>query len=204
MHQNVTHCWSWYDIFVRTTRDLKEHGVTHIWQLAEFFHELYVHHLYPSWIIHHVRIRSRCQGKTGGWDFGKIRGKYWNRPGAVLPTLLSTSRSNSTKVGRSIYLSIYICYSVLLLLEQRRKMTSCHSSWLCAFLGLLLLMMGVISSHLPQVQTRPTGFWCHYLARKNVGNRIEGLEKDMVRKHDLMNFSIKSVERQYHIALLLK
>lgn len=73
-------------------------------------------------------------------------------------------------------------------------------AWLCAFLGLLLLMIGVISIRLPQVQIRPTDFWCHCLARKNMGNRIEGLEKDMVRKHALMNFNIKSFERQFHIA----
>ncbi|XP_068173987.1 thrombopoietin isoform X2 [Antennarius striatus] len=53
-----------------------------------------------------------------------------------------------------------------------------QSSPLCPPPGLLLLLIGVISSHLPEIQARPADFWCNSQARKNMGNKIEGLKKD--------------------------
>lgn len=48
-----------------------------------------------------------------------------------------------------------------------------------AYSRLLLLLIGVISSHLPEVQARPTDFWCNRQARKNMEERIERLKTDM-------------------------
>ncbi|XP_074496353.1 thrombopoietin-like isoform X2 [Sebastes fasciatus] len=48
-----------------------------------------------------------------------------------------------------------------------------------AYSRLLLLLIGVISSHLPEVQARPTDFWCNRQARKNMEERIEMLKTDM-------------------------
>lgn len=61
-------------------------------------------------------------------------------------------------------------------------MAAHQSCPLCAPLGLLVLLIGVISSHLPEVQGRPTDFWCNDQARESMEKRIEGVKKDMVRK----------------------
>lgn len=50
---------------------------------------------------------------------------------------------------------------------------------LCAPTGLLLLLIGVISSHLPDVQAKPITFWCNSESRKHMENKIEQTEKDM-------------------------
>ncbi|XP_034557334.1 uncharacterized protein LOC117825544 [Notolabrus celidotus] len=44
---------------------------------------------------------------------------------------------------------------------------------------LLLLLIGVISCHLPGVQARPIDFWCNREARKHMGKAVEGLKKEM-------------------------
>ncbi|XP_074536194.1 uncharacterized protein LOC141798248 [Halichoeres trimaculatus] len=48
-----------------------------------------------------------------------------------------------------------------------------------AYSRLLLLLIGVISSHLPGVQARHIDFWCNRDARKNMGKTVEGLKRDM-------------------------
>ncbi|XP_065816828.1 thrombopoietin-like isoform X2 [Labrus bergylta] len=48
-----------------------------------------------------------------------------------------------------------------------------------AYSRFLLLLIGVISSHLPGVQSRPVDFWCNRDARKNLVKTIEELKKDM-------------------------
>ncbi|XP_065816829.1 thrombopoietin-like isoform X3 [Labrus bergylta] len=59
-------------------------------------------------------------------------------------------------------------------------MSSLQSCPLCAPPGFLLLLIGVISSHLPGVQSRPVDFWCNRDARKNLVKTIEELKKDML------------------------
>ncbi|XP_067450092.1 thrombopoietin-like [Thunnus thynnus] len=55
-----------------------------------------------------------------------------------------------------------------------------HSSPLCAPVGLLLLLLGVFSSHLSEVQARPTDFWCNYQERKKMEQRtLEELKRDI-------------------------
>lgn len=71
-------------------------------------------------------------------------------------------------------------------------MAALKPSLLCASLGLLLLMIGVIATPLPQVQARPSDFWCNSQARKNMERRIEGLQTDMVRIHAQISLSMKS------------
>lgn len=56
-----------------------------------------------------------------------------------------------------------------------------QSSPLCALAGLLLLLMGVISTYLPEVQTRHIDFWCNRQARKFMETMIDRLKRDMVR-----------------------
>ncbi|XP_078023488.1 uncharacterized protein LOC144462773 isoform X2 [Epinephelus lanceolatus] len=58
-------------------------------------------------------------------------------------------------------------------------MAARQSSPPCAPLTLLLLLIGVISCHLPEVQARPTDFWCNPQARKTMERKTEGLRKDM-------------------------
>lgn len=53
-------------------------------------------------------------------------------------------------------------------------------------------MIGVIASPLPQVQARPSDFWCNRQARKNMERRIEGLQTDMVRIHAQISLIMKS------------
>lgn len=43
---------------------------------------------------------------------------------------------------------------------------------LCAPAGLLLLLIGVISTHLPEVHARPKDFWCKNDSRKRMMERI--------------------------------
>ncbi|XP_026197246.1 thrombopoietin-like isoform X2 [Anabas testudineus] len=43
----------------------------------------------------------------------------------------------------------------------------------------LLLLIGLISFHLPEVQGAPTDFWCNSGARKCMLKKIENLRKDM-------------------------
>ncbi|KAL7400157.1 hypothetical protein ABVT39_007332 [Epinephelus coioides] len=48
-----------------------------------------------------------------------------------------------------------------------------------AYSRLLLLLIGVISCHLPEVQARPTDFRCNPQARKIMERKTEGLRIDM-------------------------
>lgn len=48
-----------------------------------------------------------------------------------------------------------------------------------AYSRLLLLLIGMISSHLPGVQTRHIDFWCNQDSRRNMGKMVEGLKKNM-------------------------
>ncbi|XP_049432936.1 thrombopoietin isoform X2 [Epinephelus fuscoguttatus] len=48
-----------------------------------------------------------------------------------------------------------------------------------AYSRLLLLLIGVISCHLPEIQARPNNFWCSPQARKTMERKTEGLRKDM-------------------------
>ncbi|XP_039985965.1 thrombopoietin-like [Xiphias gladius] len=57
--------------------------------------------------------------------------------------------------------------------------TSCTQERVMAYSRLLVLLIGVISSHLPEVQGRPTDFWCNDQARESMEKRIEGVKKDM-------------------------
>ncbi|XP_070762718.1 erythropoietin-like [Enoplosus armatus] len=57
-------------------------------------------------------------------------------------------------------------------------MAACQSSPLCAPQGLLLLI-GVISFHVPEVQAAPADFWCNVKAREYMEKKTEGLKKDM-------------------------
>ncbi|GAA6234571.1 uncharacterized protein LOC108888164 [Lates japonicus] len=43
----------------------------------------------------------------------------------------------------------------------------------------LLLLIGVISSHLPEVQGKPIDFWCKDHARKSMETKLETLKKNM-------------------------
>lgn len=62
-----------------------------------------------------------------------------------------------------------------------------HQSFLlCAPLGLLLLLIGVISSHLPDVQAKDTDFWCNFRARKRMEDKISCLQREMVRIYTLI------------------
>lgn len=58
-------------------------------------------------------------------------------------------------------------------------MAGYQSSLLCAPLGFLLLLVGVISFHIYKVQAGPIDFWCNCQARKNMEKRTDGLEKEM-------------------------
>lgn len=49
-----------------------------------------------------------------------------------------------------------------------------------AYSRLLLLMIGVIATLLPQLWARPTDFWCNCQARKSMERRIEGMQTDVV------------------------
>ncbi|XP_029373243.1 thrombopoietin isoform X2 [Echeneis naucrates] len=46
---------------------------------------------------------------------------------------------------------------------------------------LMLLLIGVISSHLPEVHSRPVDFWCRTQARGNMQQMIEDLRKAAAR-----------------------
>ncbi len=65
-------------------------------------------------------------------------------------------------------------------------MAARQSSPLCAPPGLLLLLIGVISCHLPEVQARPIEFWCNCKNRKIMEGKIEALKEDMVRNYALI------------------
>lgn len=69
---------------------------------------------------------------------------------------------------------------------KRNEMADRQSSLLCVPPGLLLLLLAVISSHLPEVHARPTDFWCNCQARKNMENSIEGLKDNRVRNYALL------------------
>ncbi|KAM3616667.1 uncharacterized protein V6R79_021505 [Siganus canaliculatus] len=58
-------------------------------------------------------------------------------------------------------------------------MAGYQSSPLCAPLGFLLLLVGVISFHIYKVQAGPIDFWCKCQARKNMEKRTDGLQKEM-------------------------
>lgn len=65
----------------------------------------------------------------------------------------------------------------------------------CPSPGLLLLMIGVIATLLPQLRARPTDFWCNCQARKSMERRIEGMQTDVVRNR---NQKKKSFKRECH------
>ncbi|XP_040902649.1 uncharacterized protein LOC121187460 isoform X2 [Toxotes jaculatrix] len=65
-------------------------------------------------------------------------------------------------------------------------MAAGQSTPLWAPLGLLLLLIGVISSHIPDVQGRPIDFWCNRQARKSLENGIAGLKEDMANCSDTL------------------
>ncbi|XP_030298186.1 thrombopoietin isoform X2 [Sparus aurata] len=48
-----------------------------------------------------------------------------------------------------------------------------------AYSRLLLLLIGVITSHLPEVQAAPIDFWCNSPDRKMMANMIDGLKDGM-------------------------
>lgn len=48
-----------------------------------------------------------------------------------------------------------------------------------AYSRLLLLLIGVISSHLPDVQARDIDFWCNIQARRRMEKKIVCLKRDM-------------------------
>lgn len=58
-------------------------------------------------------------------------------------------------------------------------MAACQSYLLCVPPGLLLLLIGAISFHLPKVQGRPTDFWCNSNVRKDMVERLVELKKEM-------------------------
>lgn len=62
-------------------------------------------------------------------------------------------------------------------------MAARQSSPLCASLGFLLLLIGVISYHLPEVQAEYNHFWCIPKFRRNNENKIEDLQKTVVRNY---------------------
>lgn len=77
-------------------------------------------------------------------------------------------------------------------------MATLQSSPLCGPPGLLLLLIGVITSHLPEVQAAPIVFWCNSPDRKMMANMIDGLKDGMVRNciDSLISISVKSVWEQ--------
>ncbi|XP_075330212.1 thrombopoietin-like [Odontesthes bonariensis] len=42
-----------------------------------------------------------------------------------------------------------------------------------AYSRLLLLLIGVVSTNLPEVHTKPTDFWCNFNARKKIMDKID-------------------------------
>lgn len=63
-------------------------------------------------------------------------------------------------------------------------MVPVNPSSCCSSSGLLLLMIGVIATLLPQLWARPTDFWCNCQARKSMERRIEGMQTDVVRNRN--------------------
>lgn len=57
--------------------------------------------------------------------------------------------------------------------------TPCTPERVMAYSRLLLLLMGVISTYLPEVQTRHIDFWCNRQARKFMETMIDRLKRDM-------------------------
>lgn len=66
-------------------------------------------------------------------------------------------------------------------------MAACQSSLLCAPGLLLLLLIGVISSHLPEVQGSACHFWCSQTVRDSMVTATGLKTDDVSRKKDSIN-----------------
>lgn len=114
------------------------------------------------------------QSETRGWRFVRIRAQYWNRckkrNWILLVPLWDLNREAQG----------FECESVCL----GGWMVPVNPSSCCASSGLLLLMIGVIATLLPQLWARPTDFWCNCQARKSMERRIEGMQTDVVRNRN--------------------
>ncbi|CAK6965439.1 uncharacterized protein LOC119490812 isoform X1 [Scomber scombrus] len=82
-------------------------------------------------------------------------------------------------------------------------MAACNSFPLCAPVGLLLLLLGLFSSHPPEVQARPTDFWCNRQERKRMEQRtFEDLKKDMADcvGSDVLSSTVQLPSVRLHVA----
>lgn len=159
---------------------------------------LYVVDLSLSHINHYILILTKqqssildvtgcsyvTQSETRGWRFVRIRAQYWNRckkrNWILLVPLWDLNREAQG----------FKCESVCL----GGWMVPVNPSSCCASSGLLLLMIGVIATLLPQLWARPTDFWCNCQARKSMERRIEGMQTDVVRNRN--GKKKKSLERE--------
>lgn len=80
-------------------------------------------------------------------------------------------------------------------------MVPVNPSSCCPSSGLLLLMIGVIATLLPQLWARPTDFWCNCQARKSMERRIERMQTDVVRNRNGQTKKIPLARSQNVIAV---